>query len=311
MTDFDASRDDELVSAYLDGEATPEERARVENDPRLQQRLREFRQVSAAVGTPHFFPDAPDRDALLARAVASSTIATPPDTGDGGGSGVAPVVDLAARRRRQAAIFLSAAAAVIVAVLAVPALLRSSSTDDVMTASNQLEDTARDEEGTANPAVNPEGGNGVESSGNNDGDTADSGSATTTAGAPSTPRTTLLNPSEFDGAPPVDLGTFATRADAQRTVSAAIDDALTTRASSPNASTEELSAGTEGQPCATTIEGADDEVVRLVYAATFALPDGRHEVLVYELTTQGAVNGTHRIYEVLLPGCQQVGVQTI
>ena len=49
MSDFDASLDDEIVSAYLDGEATPVERARVENDPRLQQRLAELRGVATAV----------------------------------------------------------------------------------------------------------------------------------------------------------------------------------------------------------------------------------------------------------------------
>ena len=48
MTDSELFSDDEIVSAYLDGEATPEERARVENDPRLQQRLAEFRRVAGA-----------------------------------------------------------------------------------------------------------------------------------------------------------------------------------------------------------------------------------------------------------------------
>lgn len=50
MTDFEAEFDDELLSAYLDDELTPEERARVEErlkaDPRARQLLDELRAVS-------------------------------------------------------------------------------------------------------------------------------------------------------------------------------------------------------------------------------------------------------------------------
>src|SRR5215204_4706772 len=132
MTDFDASRDDDLVSAYLDGEATPDERARVEHDPRLQQRLAEFRRVAAAVGTPQLSADTPDRDALLARAVAQSPIERRSTPASSGPDASAPVVDLAARRRRNT-IILSAAAAIIVVALAVPALLRDSDSNEVGT----------------------------------------------------------------------------------------------------------------------------------------------------------------------------------
>jgi hypothetical protein len=116
MTDPDLFSDDELVSAYLDGEATPDERARVENDPRLQRRLGELRAVSRAVGTPHFFPESPRRDEIIARAVA----ATAPAAAPGG-----LVVDLvAARRRRRVVVALSAAAAVLLVLIAAPLALR-------------------------------------------------------------------------------------------------------------------------------------------------------------------------------------------
>src|SRR5262245_53015203 len=43
---------DELVSAVLDGEATPDERARVEADPVLRARLEELQAASALVASP-------------------------------------------------------------------------------------------------------------------------------------------------------------------------------------------------------------------------------------------------------------------
>jgi hypothetical protein len=60
--------DDELVSAVLDGAATPEERARVEADPRLRSRLEEFRQVAALVGEAPEPPSVLDRQRTLAAA---------------------------------------------------------------------------------------------------------------------------------------------------------------------------------------------------------------------------------------------------
>ena len=43
---------DELASAYLDGEASAAERARVESDPELRRRVDELRRASALVGRP-------------------------------------------------------------------------------------------------------------------------------------------------------------------------------------------------------------------------------------------------------------------
>jgi anti-sigma factor RsiW len=52
MTDQSPTDQDlELASAYLDGEATPAERARVEADPALLARVDELRAVAGAVGT--------------------------------------------------------------------------------------------------------------------------------------------------------------------------------------------------------------------------------------------------------------------
>lgn len=71
MTSFDPSSD-ELVSAYLDGEATEAERARIEADPELRSRVETFRLVSSAVATPPVMPDSAAREAAIAAALGAS-----------------------------------------------------------------------------------------------------------------------------------------------------------------------------------------------------------------------------------------------
>jgi hypothetical protein len=69
MTDFDA---DELVSAVLDGEATADERARVEEDPALSARLAELRTVRDALAASTPVPSERERDAAIAAAIRSA-----------------------------------------------------------------------------------------------------------------------------------------------------------------------------------------------------------------------------------------------
>jgi hypothetical protein len=66
---------DELVSAVLDGVATPDERARVELDEALGRRLQAMRDVSALFAKPIDPPD--NRDAQIAAAVAAFDGAAP------------------------------------------------------------------------------------------------------------------------------------------------------------------------------------------------------------------------------------------
>jgi hypothetical protein len=99
---------DELASAYLDGEATPQEAALVESDPRLQALVEELRAVREMVTTPVEPPSDEVRDQMIAQALDHR----------------APVVSLKKARRRlrtispQARVIL-AAAAVVVAVAVV------------------------------------------------------------------------------------------------------------------------------------------------------------------------------------------------
>ncbi len=99
---------DELASAYLDGEATAEEAALVESDPRLQEMVEELRAVRNMVGAPVEVPSDEVRDQMIARALDHR----------------APVVSMETARRRLRAIppqarVILAAAAVVAAIAAV------------------------------------------------------------------------------------------------------------------------------------------------------------------------------------------------
>ena len=73
MNDFDPSLD-EIVSAYVDGVATPDERARVESDPTLVERAATFRRLQAALATAPTGDDTELRNTLIARALAATAV---------------------------------------------------------------------------------------------------------------------------------------------------------------------------------------------------------------------------------------------
>src|SRR5690349_14625396 len=113
--------DDDLVSAVLDGEATPEERARVEADPALSARLAEFADVRDAVAEPVPPPSAATRE----RAIAAATAAARPAAGAPGN--VRPL----RRKPRSADLprFLAVAAAVLLVLVTFGALASVSGDD--------------------------------------------------------------------------------------------------------------------------------------------------------------------------------------
>lgn len=109
MTSFDPSSD-ELVSAYLDGEATEAERARVEADPELRARVETFRAISSAVATPPLMPDAAAREAAIAAALGASATSSKVTS-------LAPVQERRSRFAGPRAAVLSAAAVILVLFL--------------------------------------------------------------------------------------------------------------------------------------------------------------------------------------------------
>ena len=93
MTDDHTPIDDEIVSAVLDGEATPGERALVEGSVEGRRRLEELRAVAASMAEPPPPLTEPSREALIARALDrahADAAAAPVTTSD----------ELAARRSR-------------------------------------------------------------------------------------------------------------------------------------------------------------------------------------------------------------------
>ncbi len=127
---------DELLSAYVDGEASPAEVARVEGDPALAARAARFAAARAALSEPVAPLGADAWSSILASAraqVAGGPAATEERTAAPGevaevSEVAAPVVDLAAERsrRRPVSRWLAAAAAVVLLVGVVAALARRS-----------------------------------------------------------------------------------------------------------------------------------------------------------------------------------------
>lgn len=118
MTDSPSSDRDELVAAYLDGEATPAERAIVEGDAELMERVAILSQVVSLVSEPVAPPPADVRRAHIAAALGAS--ATAPN-----------VTSMAAKRKRRFSTSqIAAAAAAVVALFAVPIALSQSGSDD-------------------------------------------------------------------------------------------------------------------------------------------------------------------------------------
>ncbi len=121
---------DELVSAYIDGELTDPERARVEADPVLREQVQRFLTVAEAVAAPVPPPPAGHRDRAIAAALEASSTAV----------NVASLDVARARRRSPRVVAIaSVAAAVAVVLLVVPIVLSTRNGGEVDLAG---EDTA-------------------------------------------------------------------------------------------------------------------------------------------------------------------------
>jgi hypothetical protein len=130
MSDFDPTLD-EIVSAYVDGEATAAERAQVEADPALLERVATFRRLQDAVATTSQPASAEAQRALVARALRDTA---PP---------VATVQSIRSRRVAAAARPLAIAAAVIAALIGFGALVANTDDDSGDSASTAASATTR------------------------------------------------------------------------------------------------------------------------------------------------------------------------
>ena len=137
MSDPSHDQRDELASAYLDGEATAAERARVEADPELVRRVTELGVVRAALGAPGPSAGPETRDRAITAALAA---ASPP---------AATVTPIDRHRSSRRALVVLGAAAAAVAVIAAVAVVASRSSNTGTSTSAGVSTTARPAGSTA------------------------------------------------------------------------------------------------------------------------------------------------------------------
>jgi len=106
MTDA-STPDDEIISSYLDGEATPSQVARIRSDPSWMQRASELRAAATLAAGPVTALDPDVVDRMIATAIDAGQV---PDN----------VTDLSAARRSRLPQVLTVAAAIVMLALAVP-----------------------------------------------------------------------------------------------------------------------------------------------------------------------------------------------
>lgn len=282
MTDFDLHPDDEIVSAYLDGEATPEEAARVEREPALQARLAVFRTGAAGVGRlPATDTDA--REDHLRRAREAQLEGDRPS---------APVQDLdeVRRRRRLRTYVLSAAAVVLVLVLGaalVPGWRDDGSPELTATAPTDAADRAPTE------GADRAAGEGAPAD-----DVRGLGDAPVQAPGPETDDFAA----ELGVGVLPHLGSFATRREVDAALVVELPARLGLAALAPGADAPTAELATT--PCLGDLFDLDPEIVALVYGASADLAGVPVQVLVFRTDPTSSANSALRRYLVDPTTCQ-------
>lgn len=323
--------DDELVSAYLDGEATPDERARVEADPELLGRVEVLREVTRQTA---MVP--PPLDAVReANLVAALTIfdteiaprsagATPPTVAPVGLAappvgvdrpGVVSDLDAARRRRqsRRMTVLGVAAAVILVVVVAAGLLLKgrtSTSTDVAATAAAPATNAPN---AAAKADRSPVTGRAAE--GGNSGAAGQAPTPPPTSAAPAArPTTTRANaggaaapaaPSASDSASATpfvgDLGPITPGPSFRSVVTSRLDQVDSDRGAGSPPSTSTPSSGVSSQlaACDAKLRGGDKELGRTVMTATATVNGTPALVIAYEVDPAITnANGAYRAYAV-------------
>jgi hypothetical protein len=268
-----AGSDEELASAYLDGEATADEVRRVESDPMLLALVDRMRRVGHELRS--ITPAAANvRDDQISRAVDEFVEQKQP----------ARVVTLRARRRRlgtAAVAAVAAVAAAIVGLVVIPSLRDTSSRDQAASVASSISESSS--------TISPN---------------ALSGDARS--------QTPQAAESFATNTPTTDLGAFAsaaaarTRVDAMATLDNKLDTtSTTTGAAAPSATAPAGSAaGNIPTPaCIASVEGSVAGLGSLRQILTFSVPEGPRAALVFGL--EPTTDGGSRLHlvEVSLPAC--------
>lgn len=186
---------DELVTAVLDGEASPEEAAALDAHPGGAVRLAELAAVRSLVAAP--VPTPPGLDEVLGAALAAGDDVLPPATAAPDPPPSPGVTDLgAARARRQRTHrLLAVAAAVVVLALAVPLLDRLDSASSKFSAVGTAIDAGGADREDAAESAADEDAAAAPADGDASSATAESGSAATGSGAADQAPGTTVAPS--------------------------------------------------------------------------------------------------------------------
>jgi hypothetical protein len=298
MSDTDATADDGsgppadddvVVSAYLDGEATPDERARVEADPALLSRVDELQRLAARVAVVAPAADR-TREAHLARA--REVFAAGADRGPT--DAVTPVVDLAAARHRRRTALLGVAAAILVILLGVGVITQLGDDEpEVEVVGSAIDDG--DEPSASNPPSAA------------DQDTDEGAALEEDAAAPE-----LSAGGDAATAALPDLGSFDSRAELSQRLTASLETALAdddARSLTPQSTVQSFGAA---PACVTSIEASDTELGSLRYAATATLSGQPLLVVLFATDPGRSANGSLRLYVVDAASCTPIddGVQT-
>jgi hypothetical protein len=312
--------DDELVSAHLDGAATPDEAAAVEASAPARARRRELEAVRARVGEP-VVPPPGARDAAIAAALAvydrdiaggdpTATDGRAPAAGDTTDRPVASIDERRARRPRRSLVPVLGAVASVVLILGVLVGLRISQRATPTEAS--LGAAARDQNNSKEaPAAGPPppgsalAATGAESSNQDDSAVAapaDRPSAPLSEPAPGAAGTTNV----------VDLGPVTDAASFRR----AVGDALAGRlVAGPTSSATPYARGVAVEPraCEAARRAGDSEVGELVLTGVAQYNGAPAGVLVFRLVPAAprAADGAVRAYLSEPSTCRVLRVETI
>lgn len=320
MTDVRPTPDDELASAYLDAEATQQERSRVESDSDLSRQVAVLRELTAQIGGVTA-PGVDDRDDNIAAAlavfdaeIAQATIPRAPTVVDD--------LDTARRRRQSRSLaLLGAAAALVVAVLVTAGILTSRvDRSDSLAARSDLPSATRDARTGAPPAQAPAPSKMAEA-GTAGADRSQRANPSTTRPAPDVATGNGPNPeapasgseTTTGGVYVGDLGSVAGTSEFR--VSIATQLAMLTgdgngtvgaSRSAPPAQT-----ATRLQDCDTRLRAADSALGTIVMTGSAKVNNTNALVLVYTLDAATSnAGGAHRAYAVG-PNCSILESQTV
>jgi hypothetical protein len=274
--------DDELVSAVLDGEATAEERARVEADPVLSARLEEFAAVRDQVAEPVQPWSGADRE----RAIAAAKAAVRHHRAE-------PVGTVRPLRRRQGEVprFLAVAAAVLFVLLGIGFVASQTGGDDAGDDSASSDEAAGGEsqEDSAGDTAALEGGAGA----GDDAGVADSPDNLLAATVDGTDFGPVADEDELRGLI-VDAGGFSTDSSAS---------ASTTPPETAAVPQSDEEANGRSEDCQTGLVESDTSLRGLLAQGSADFAGTPAVVYVY-----GTPDGRQRVVVVSVDGCRTLAV---